>query len=405
MTGEREGPAGHRGRIHRGEITRRGFLKVGGGMLVGSLMHVHGCGGGGSSGGGRPPVDMTGRVVHTYSPLATSWDFGQDYYGRFVDQGAVDAMVDAGLIELTGAGSIDAAWRRLIPDYAPGEAVAIKVNFNNSPGCAGCETGCADNELQSDALIEPVHSVIRGLLGIGVAEGDIWIYDASRRIAGRFTSRCVYPGVRFFDRGCNEPAEFLSSDPDAQVTFTQPDPLIPQVPVQRITDVLINASYLINMPILKMHGGAGVTLGFKNHFGTISRCSDLHPYVWPSMADYRDSYNPMVDMLLNPHIGGKTVLVIGDGLFGNRVSQAGKPQRWATFGNTAPNSLLFAADPVAIDCVMCDLLAAERTVPAAADDYLVLAAGEGLGIYERGDPWLQPYGSGYGNIVYIRRDI
>lgn len=404
MTGEKQRSDGSQDRKREGEMTRRGFLKVGGGIIAGSLVHVHGCGGGGSSGGDAPPVQLKGRVIHVHSPQATNWDFGQDYYGRFVDQSVVDAMVDRGLMDLTGTNTVEAAWRRLIPDYAPGKAVAIKVNFNNSPGCGGCETGCADGELQSDALMEPVNSVVRGLVLIGVAEQDIWIYDASRRIAGRFTSRCLYGNVRFIDSGCNDPAGFVSSDTDAPITFSPPAP-IPLPPAQRITDVVVNASYLINMPLVKMHFGAGVTLGFKNHFGTIDNRAGLHDYVWPWGAYYTDTYNPLVDIHLNPHIANKTVLVIGDGLFGNRVSQSGKPQRWSTFGDGAPNSLIFATDPVAADSVMCDLLAAEGSVPAMADDYLMLAANAGLGTFERGDPWLQPYGSGYNAILYIRRDI
>jgi hypothetical protein len=239
---------------------------------------------------------------------------------------------------------------------------------------------------------------------MGVAEQDIWIYDASpgRSIPGRFISRSLYGNVRFLDRFCNDPAEFVSNDPDAQVVFSPTGTPMPAD--QWITDVLINASYLINMPIVKMHG-VGVTLGFKNHFGTIQQCSDMHEYVYPGGMYYTPDYNPLVDINRNPHIADKTVLVIGDALFGNNVDNYTRPRRWTTFGGNAPNSLFFAADPVAIDCVMTDLLAAEGFVPAMADDYLVLAENAGLGTFERGDPWLQPYGSGYGTIRYVRLDI
>jgi hypothetical protein len=47
---------------------------------------------------------------------------------------------------------------------------------------------------------------------------------------------------------------------------------------------------------------------------------------------------------------------------------------------------------------MCDFLAAETTVPAAATDCLLLASGAGLGIFERGKLW----GSGYTRIDYVR---
>jgi uncharacterized protein (DUF362 family) len=46
-----------------------------------------------------------------------------------------------------------------------------------------------------------------------------------------------------------------------------------------VTDVLRNAT-LINMPIMKGgHPIAGVTLGFKNHFGTIDNPGGLHTYI------------------------------------------------------------------------------------------------------------------------------
>ena len=91
-------------------------------------------------------------------------------------------------------------------------------------------------------------------------------------------------------------------------------------------------------------------------------------------------------------------MIISDGLFGNYKDNIGKPLPWATFGDKASNRLFFAADPVAIDCVMCDFLSAERLVTDWSDDYLIYAASQGLGTYERGDPW----GSDYNQIDYHR---
>lgn len=104
----------------------------------------------------------------------------------------------------------------------------------------------------------------------------------------------------------------------------------------------------------------------------------------------------------NPHIRAKNRLVIGDALFGNRRNNSGKPERWDTFGNAAPNSLFFATDPVAIDSVMCDFLEAEEWINDEPNEYLRLAEEAGLGVYERGDPWQQPYGTGYERIDYVR---
>jgi len=78
------------------------------------------------------------KVVHVHSTQATFWDFGNNYYGDYVDQDTVNAMVDRGVMELTGAPSLAQAWRILVPNYAPGKAIAIKVNFNN---CWSCSQG------------------------------------------------------------------------------------------------------------------------------------------------------------------------------------------------------------------------------------------------------------------------
>ena len=342
-------------------------------------------------------------VVHVHSDGATFWDFGDDYCGDFVDQDVVDAMVDRGVIELTGAPSLAQAWQTLVPNYAPGKAIAIKVNFNN---CFSC------NQLGTviDALVHPINPVIGGLLQAypNFQTRDIWVYDAaqaprppntSRMIPGRFKDGCVYSGVRFFDGGCNETAGYTSTDPTADITWRNPGD-ITTPPAAQVTDVLVNAAYLINMPIMKAHGGTKVTLSFKNHFGSIANCEPLHEWVWGSHYG-GTSYNPMVDIYRNSHILDKTVLTIGEALFGNWLDNYSKPAPWSTFGDNAPNSLLFATDAVAIDCVMCDLLHAESSLAGNSDDYLVYAAAVGLGTHERGDPW----GSGYSQIDYLKIEL
>jgi len=99
-------------------------------------------------------------------------------------------------------------------------------------------------------------------------------------------------------------------------------------------------------------------------------------------------------------------LTIGDGLFAAKVFDKA-PAAWNTFGGQLPNSLFFSVDKVSIDCVMHDLLAAElgSALNARAGQYLQLAGQAGLGLYEHGNPWLEPIGTGYQNIRYTRIDI
>jgi hypothetical protein len=331
----------------------------------------------------RSSSNIVSKVVHVRSQNATFWN-GQSRYWEYVDQNAVNAMVDRGVLELTGTSTLADAWRELIPGYQPGKKIAIKVNFNNCWNCTSTSSVI-------DALIHPVNAVVSGLEKIGVARGDVCVYDAVRALPARFVNGGL-SGISYFDKYCATSAGF-SDQPDAYIKFNPPPGTT--MPTEKVTDVLRNADYLINIPIMKGgHPLAGVTLGFKNHFGTIHNCSALHDYVnvVHKPPAYDRDYNPMVDFFSNPHIGGKTVLTIGDALFAAKDFND-PPETWKTFGDTVPNSLFFATDPVAIDCVMHDHIAAELgdSLTQAADRYLVLASRVGIGVFESANPWTDSY--------------
>ncbi len=337
------------------------------------------------------------RVVHVHAPAATDWDFHTGWYGNYVHQTTVETMVAEGLKQLTGAASAATAWGILLPKYQPGEKIAIKINLNNASG------GDGDNAI--DALIEHVNAVIGSLVGagIGVQAGDIWVYDAIRPMPARFYNRRQYTGAHYVDNGYSgQKATFDHVDPSLRIAFTHPS----MSTARWLTDLLYQATYLINMPILKKHGTAPVTLGFKHHFGSLSYLGgsgddNPHVHINPSNSHYDPNYSPLVDIYSNPNIAGKTVLTLADGLFG-ASSVGAAPAPWNNmFGGKSPNSLFFSRDPGAADCVMIGLLNAEWGVTDAAYDYLRLAEQAGLGTFEKGDP----RGAGYKRIDYVRFDL
>lgn len=334
------------------------------------------------------------KVVHVYCQRATDWNFLTGWWGDHVDQGVVSNMVDRGLMELTGRRSRAAAWQALLPDYVSGQRVAIKVNLNNAHSVA-------DNDNVVDATIETVNAVIAGLKEIGVAASDIWAYDAVRSIPTRFKDGCDYPAVHLSGDSTSNPQGFSDTE---KVSF-QPPPGESGLADQRISNVLVNADYLINMPLMKKHGAAWVTLSFKNHFGSIEDCAALHEYTFPYEDDYTPAYSPLVDIYKNPHFGPKTVLTIGDGLFGSRSSQNSVPEPWDTFGDDSPRSLFFSQDPVAMDSVLYDFLEAEAGVREHGDDYLALAAQAGLGVFEHRDPGASNREEWYSQIDYHYVDL
>lgn len=338
---------------------------------------------------------LRGHVVHTYHPRATSWNFSSGWYGESVDARIVADMVDEGITRLTRTTTRADAWAALLPNYQPGQMIGIKVSLNNAAR--------EDDDNDIDALMDPINAVIRGLLAIGVPERNIWIFDVTHGdhpgiIPLRFKRRCAYPQVNFASYQDEHPE--LGFSTVEKVRFSTPPGIAP-LPDLPLCNALVNVHYLINMPIVKRHVGAGISLGFKNHFGSIDRCNLLHRYTDIGASYFSDRYSPLVDINSHPQIRQKTILTIGDGLFGNPVNNISAPRRWRTFGNAAPNSLFFSRDPVAIDCVMADYLRAESGEIAGADNYLRLAGAAGLGVYERGDPW----GNGYSVITYERVNL
>jgi hypothetical protein len=182
-----------------------------------------------------------------------------------------------------------------------------------------------------------------------------------------------------------------SNDPNAIVKFR--DPLIDgreqRVTSHRLPDQLIEAAHFINLPIMKRHDQGGVTGAFKNNFGTIASCAYFHEPRYAGEgkpgAMYSTTANPAVDIWLNPHVGGKTRLIVCEGIFGGWNWGNDPPTGWKEFGGRSPNCILLGTDPVAMDSVVFDHVT--ESLPDKVKDYpppnmLVDAAKLGLGPHE-----------------------
>jgi uncharacterized Fe-S center protein len=124
---------------------------------------------------------------------------------------------------------------------------------------------------------------------------------------------------------------------------------------------------IINIPTPKQHGGAGVSVSMKNHYGSVDRPGALHGnWCDPSIAEL----NAL------PTLRDKTRLVVGAAL---NVS----PRDWNQ--PERENSLLFSFDPVALDTVGRDILVRHRQTQGSSVGYLVegarhLGTAQALGI-------------------------
>jgi hypothetical protein len=335
-------------------------------------------------------------------------------------------MALTGLQILTGASSWAEIWNilfgRVNPNgYSAGQKIAVKVNLNNS-------WDCENHEPRLNALPQPVLALIKGMVAAGVQPIDVIVYDSIRNPASYLRDPIwkLYGDVKFLGTvPGNDPcsgviAPSYGADPSLTVRFYDP---FGNLQDRKLADVLYDAAYLIKMPIIKAHSGQGnnpVTLSFKNHFGSIDTIpgnggdDDLHNYIYSNSSLYRTTYSPFVDICRNANIRDKTILILGDGLYGGTYWGSEPISHWNIFDG-ACNSLFFGTDPVATDCVMADLLVAEGfdglVTNEHTHDYLFSAEEAELGVCEGtredpgGDPLQLPYGSGYRDTEYVRVDM
>lgn len=234
----------------------------------------------------------------------------------------LSAMLDESVCRLTGEGVAAAAWRRL---FRPRDLVGIKVN------CLSGRRMCTRWEV--------VEAVVSGLRRAGVPEDRIIVWDkddADLKRAGYPIQRgrgvAVYGtiGVRY-SPGYEERLRFAGEHLGSCFS---------RILTQQVTA-------LVNVPVLKDHDIAGVTLGLKNWFGAIHNPNKYHdnlcdPYIaeLSTHASIRDKLRLVVmDATTLQYDGGPSA----------RLESA------LAFGG-----LLVARDPVAVDAYGVSLIEAER---------------------------------------------
>lgn len=329
-----------------------------------------------------------GRVVWVRDPDATRWDgvTGHWWDDAATDQTAVDNMLSLSLRRLTGAPSDTAAWDALFryfnsthgrgsAGYQSGEKIAIKINCNNT-------SNYGDTDNQADASPHSVLALLRQLVHqAGVPQTMITVYEApktspSRVIPDRIFNKCraEFPNVIYADctgAGGHTPIAWQAN----AISYSVANDCGRDIPT-----CVTEATYLVNMALLKGHSTAGITLTAKNHYGSIN--AREHTYIRSRDAGM-GAYNPFVDLIGHPHLGGKTLLFMIDGLYGVRSVNDGVDTygRWNNlFGGHWSASYFVSCDPVAIDSVGLDFLRAEYGsslgggASANCDNYLHEAA-------------------------------
>jgi len=121
----------------------------------------------------------------------------------------------------------------------------------------------------------------------------------------------------------------------------------------RIVRALSNyGTALVNLPILKTHGGTGLTIALKNHLGTINNADEFHkPGGWGG-----DLGPNIADLNAHPAIKDKTRLIVVDAIRPLYNAGPGEDPRY----RWDYNGLIMGTDPVAVDTVGLAILEAKR---------------------------------------------
>jgi hypothetical protein len=297
----------------------------------------------------------------------------------------VQKMMRRGMMELTGADSWVDAWRQF---FEPGDVVGIKVNPVGQP-----------SGVISDATV--MHEIIAGLEAAGVKRQDIIAYDRYKKMFydGGF-DKWLPEGVRISwaaDYVDNVQQNIEGYDPDhyMDMALTLPGYSVDNFTARRsyaAKFITKQVNKLINLPVLKDHQSAGVTMCLKNlSHGLVNNVNRSHS---SSTLNACNTFIPAVVAM--PVIRNKVVLNILDGVKGLYDGGPGGRTEFVWEHHT----LYFSTDPVALDHIGWEVLDAKREsvgmkkiMESAPDKYstfvhrqaehVEIAGALGLGVWDR----------------------
>jgi len=376
-----------------------------------------------------------GRVVWAWDPDATNEnctntsnnngviDFGDDAWFMEInnDETVIDSMIIKSLFALTGENDIAEAWNKIFIyyntnnaygniGYTDGQEILIKINATTAHGGLAYQKYWADlsrnddievNQFSAETNPYVVLSMLRQLVhNAYVPEDMIYVGDPSRNIYKEFYDlwHDEFPDVKYLGNDLLHPELDIIGLGRTAVSVSQDDKVFyadqGTVMLDAISDKLFNIfdsiDYLINIPTLKAHATAGITLAAKNHFGSFTRTWAMHLH--SGLMENNDNpvrlgyglYRVQTDIMMHNLLSGKNLLMIVDGLYPGEDA-LGVPYKWTSipFDGDWCSSIFMSLDPVAIEAVCHDFLRTEYngpTIPESrpnwhgVDDYLQQAA-------------------------------
>ena len=374
-----------------------------------------------------------GRVVwvHDSSAVNQKCVANKVGHGWFMsenmNQPVVDKMLSSSLQSISGATSDSSAWSAIFQycnnargkgavNYKSGEKIFIKTNATSAWGgnFNTSDLSVASNSYYgiSETSEATVLAVLKQLVNVvGAAQSDIYIGDPLKHIYKHDYDvwHGAFPGVHYLDNSystlgreqvaVSSTAIIYYSDKGTVLRTNSMSSGTPGDPVLQnyLYTIFETAEYVLNIPQLKGHQRAGMTMFAKNHLGSqfpVDGNADyLHmglvrPYGTDASStlhrtDY-GMYRSQVDFMMHKLLSGKNLIYIMDALWGTDY-ELDIPLKWKMqpFNNQYTSSIFVSFDPVAIESVGYDFLRSEFTIGSGkdvsgqmpgVDDYLHQAA-------------------------------
>ena len=287
--------------------SRRDFLKT---CLTGAAVL--------GAGGRLTKLDAAEHAALQKSKVIIARDAMLRGGGASVDSQRILGLLDRTMQALFDRDNPADPWKKLV---RPGEKVGIKVNALGG-------RGLSSNQQLVEAICERLQEA-------GIKAGDIVVWDRDSDELDRVGFRVVTAGNRVQCFGTDR-VDYENE----LVTFGAVGSRLSQILTRR-------CDALINVPVLKDHDGAGVTIALKNMYGVIHNPNKYHP----------NGCNPYIaDVNMLPEIRAKMRLTICDATTACFEGGPGfKPQySWKH------NALIASQDPVALDCTGWQIIERKR---------------------------------------------
>ena len=248
-----------------------------------------------------------------------------------VDQNVVRKMLDDAITKLAGTGSAPAAWRKY---FRSDDVVGVKINTLSGRWMS--------------THPELVAAIVDGLRWAGVKEKNIIIWDKDDR-------ELEEAGFKINRKPSNDPRCFGTSP---AVGYESDIKMYGSI-ASRLSRIAPFCTAFVNVPVLKHHTMAGVTLSLKNWFGAINNPNKYHFDInnkekMVAVCKYIPDLNSM--LFSASAIGKRQPLIICDAIMSQYDMGPGyRPGKaWNYSG------LIVSTDPVALDRIGTQIIEKKR---------------------------------------------